>query len=84
MDRRPWFQFRLSTILFIVVICALSLAWWGDHVRLSVQLQSSRAEQHRAEAEAAKAKADFLRYYLDAEMKRTEILAPPLYPATRR
>jgi len=76
MDRRRWFQFRLSTILFVVVICALSLAWRVDHLRLSVQLQSSRAEQHRAEAEAAKAKADFLRYYLDAEMKRKEILDP--------
>lgn len=41
--RRP-FQFRLATLILLMVIIALASAWWADHVRLMRQLHSGHKE----------------------------------------
>jgi type II secretory pathway component GspD/PulD (secretin) len=33
-----WYQFRLSTLLLIVLIVALALGWWVDRSRLAAQI----------------------------------------------
>ncbi|MCX7426072.1 MAG: hypothetical protein NTW96_10690 [Planctomycetia bacterium] len=33
-----WYQYRLSTLLLIVLIVALALGWWVDRSRLAAQI----------------------------------------------
>ncbi len=37
-----WIRFRLATILLLVAILAISLAWWRDHQQLATQLYQLR------------------------------------------
>lgn len=48
--RRRWLQFRLSTLLLLLVVCALALAWWRDHTDLHLKLERAYRQSEVFEA----------------------------------
>ena len=60
-SRRQWLQFRLSTILLVVLLCAVAAVWQRNRielVRLKSQLQETQQSQQSLAAALAKVKAD--------------------------
>ncbi|QDU73239.1 hypothetical protein Pan97_02060 [Bremerella volcania] len=44
-SRRSFFQLRISSALFLLLLIGLGLGWWSDHTRLSQQLAKSELER---------------------------------------
>jgi len=38
---RRWLQFRVSTLLWLIVACAIAFGWWSDHAAQQRTLQQS-------------------------------------------
>ena len=55
MDERPrTFQFRLASLLWLMLVAAILLGWYSDRVRIMRDLDQQRVEQLRQQADAHK------------------------------
>ena len=68
--RRQWFQFRLSTLLLLLVVCAVALGWWRDRAGLNLKLQQAHRERAKLSLEAAVQRHELFR---DREAAEREI-----------
>ena len=59
------FQFRLSTLVLLIVLCALVFGWWRDHQSLTFKYEQLRRDYSQAVTDAE----------IDKQMLRLQVQA---------